>query len=297
MTNPLFYQNHSITLEQIKNFICVYELESISLSANMLHKTQPAISHSITQLEQKLHSKLVKRNRGKTISFTEEGHKFYQKVTPLINQLLTQIDEIENKQTISIGVCDDLPVEIQMQIYNRLNQQGTTQVRLLCDFSCRIKEMVADGRLSFAIVKKISKQQTIKHSNHLKNTHALHWVAKHEVNFHKEQKIAIVSAHRGCFLREILEQSLQKSEKNFYFSYIANNLASQAEAINAGFGIGLLDSRWIDKYPQLVVLDKNHGFPTLPSFEYECIGQADSANKNKVRDILGDIVGELNQLG
>ncbi len=287
MPNQFFRQNHSITLEQIKNFICVYELESISLSANVLHKTQPAISHSITQLEQKLHTKLVKRNRGKTTSFTEEGHNFYRKVKPLINQLLIQIDEIENKQTVSIGLCDDLSVDIQMDIYDRVNQKTTNRIRLLCDFSCKIKEMVADGRLSFAIIKKV-----VNHDKNKANT--FHWVANKEINFHNEQKIAVVSAHQGCFLRNILEQSLQKANKNFYFTYIANNLASQAEAVNAGFGIGLLDNHWINKYPNLIILDKKHGFPQLPSFEYECIGEADTANKKNIHYILKDIIELLN---
>lgn len=287
MLNQLLSQNHSITLEQIKNFLYVYELESISLAATMCHKTQPAISHNISQLEKKLNTKLIQRNRGKKISFTEEGHRFYKKVSPLIGQLLTQMDEIENKKTISIGICDDLSVDIQMEIYNEVNKKHPDRIRLLCDFSHRISKMVSDGRLSFAIVKK-----TASDEDNMANS--FYWVSPKKIAFEEQEKLALVSAHQGCFIRNILEQTLHKSEKSFYFSYIANHLASQAEAVNAGFGIGVLDMRWIKKYPDLTILDKENGFPVLPSFKYECIGSADTASKKHVQDILYHIVNTLN---
>lgn len=95
--NDFFRRNDSITLEQIKNYIAIYELGSLSLAAKAAYKTQPAISHNISKLEEKLSAKLIKRERGKAICFTEEGHQFHQQVAPALGHLLNQIDEVENK--------------------------------------------------------------------------------------------------------------------------------------------------------------------------------------------------------
>lgn len=291
--NDFFRKNHSITLEQMKNFIHIYETGSLSQAAIIAHKTQPAISHNIRKLEEKLNTQLVKRNRGKTISFTEDGHKFYKQVTPIIGQLLTQIDEIENRNTISIGVCDDLSIETQLHMYQAVSEQTGYRVRLLCDFSYKIRQMVEAGQLSFAIVKKICcKPNSIQADE--ETGHAFTWVGNQTVHFDELEKVAIVSAHSGCLIRDLLEETLDNIGKDYYFSYLGNDLASQSQAIMAGFGIGILDNRWIQKYPALVRLNASQGYPALPSFYFDCIGEYDNHHKQKIQPILHGIVKRLN---
>lgn len=143
--NTFFRRNDSITLEQIRHFIAVYELGSLSLAAEQLYKTQPTLSLSISKLEKSLNTLLIKRNRGKTITFTEDGHRFYQKMSPLFQQMLTQIDEIESKNTLSIGVTDDFSMDKQLDLQEKITQATGGRLRILCDFSCRVQAMVNTG--------------------------------------------------------------------------------------------------------------------------------------------------------
>lgn len=276
--NQFIKKNDSITLEQLKSFILVYELGSVSLTASFTNKTQPAISQQIAKLESKLNTKLIKSNRGKSISFTEEGHRFYQQIRPILVNLLTQIDEIESKNTISIGVCDDLDMTIQTRIVSELNTVVDGRVRLLCDFSHKIRELVNQRQLDFGITKTLVNDESVSHK--------FGWASRYAVDYNDENKLAIVSAHTGCFMRQLVEKILIEQNKDFYFSYLANNIHNQLAAVKAGFGVGIFQLKTIQSHQDLILLDETYHFHELPSFQYEVIGHANSFLKHKVNDVL-----------
>lgn len=283
--NDFFRRNDSITLEQIKNYIAIYELGSLSLAAKAAYKTQPAISHNISKLEEKLSAKLIKRARGKTISFTEEGHQFYQQVAPALGHLLSQIDEVENKNAISIGICDDLPMSVQLAVQKMVSQLTDSRVRIICDFSHSIQDMVTSGRLSYGIIK-----MTV---DRVEDTHPFGWVSNQKATFDEVDKLPIVSAHNGCFVRHIIEDTLNDSGKRYYFSYLANHLQHQVAAIQAGFGIGILSKSFITRTANLELLGKDEGFPLLPSYQYRLIGDADTHLKQKIEQPLKGFVASI----
>lgn len=284
LINTLFRRNDTITLEQLRNFITVYELGSLSLAAKQAYKTQPALSASISKLEKSLNTVLIKRNRGKIITFTEDGHRFYQKVTPLLQQMLAQIDDIENKNSISIGFTDDFPMPTQLQLYQDITKETFGRVRFLCDFSYRVQNMVETGQLTFAIVKQLADHGSTKYQ----------WASHPQQTFDPSEKLPIVSAHSGCFVRDFTENTLKKAGKDFYFSYLTNYTQNQIDAVKAGFGIGVFEKKRIEATADLVALDERQGFPTLPRFNFTVVGSPTTAQHNQVYPLLCDCVSQLN---
>lgn len=64
----------NIDINKYKVFLAVAEFNSFSKAADYLHISQPAISHSIRELESQLDTKLFIRNN-KSVVLTEEGEK------------------------------------------------------------------------------------------------------------------------------------------------------------------------------------------------------------------------------
>ena len=283
--NDFFRRNDSITLEQIKNYIAIYELGSLSLAAKAAYKTQPAISHNISKLEEKLSAKLIKRERGKAICFSDEGHQFHQQVAPALGHLLNQIDEVENKNAISIGICDDVHMSVQLAVQQMVTTLIDSRVRIICDFSHSIKDMVASGRLSYGIIK-----LTVTSSEDLQS---FGWASNKKGAFDEWDKLPIVSTHHGCFVRHITEDTLNDCGKRYYFSYLASHLQHQVAAIQAGFGIGLLSKDFINRTVNLELLGADEGFPKLPSYQYRLIGDADTHIKQKIEQPLKDFVANI----
>ena len=98
----------NINFELYRVFYIVAKRGSITLAANELNISQPAISKSIKNLEHQLNGELFKRTR-KGVTLTEEGKEFYKyisKAMEYINNAEAKFTELINLETgtIRIGV-------------------------------------------------------------------------------------------------------------------------------------------------------------------------------------------------
>lgn len=74
-----------MTLDQLTMFKTVAEAGSLRAASEQLHKTQPAISQGIRQLESQLGLALFSRD-GYRLALTEEGKKIFQHAQRLLNE-------------------------------------------------------------------------------------------------------------------------------------------------------------------------------------------------------------------
>lgn len=283
--NHFFKRNDSISLEQLKNFIAVYELGSLSSAAEATYKTQPAVSHNLNKLEEKLNAQLIVRNRGKSISITEEGHRFYHEISPLIDKLLTRIDEVENKNAITIGVPDDLDMSTQLSLYQQISANIDNRLRFICGFSKDIRKMVEEGRISFGIIKESASNGNLRYG----------WAANKKAVFSEYNKIPLVVGYKGCIIRDLVESTLNKVDKDFFVVYVSNRIFHRVEAVKAGFGIGVFSNTRIQETPELIRVTEQDGFPALKGFDYKIIGNVDTAQKAKIKPILEICIKQLDK--
>lgn len=74
-----------MTLDQIKMFVTVAQLGSISAAAKCLHKTQPAISIALKRLQENLGLELIHRDQYR-VSLTDHGQKLLRHFEFLLKQ-------------------------------------------------------------------------------------------------------------------------------------------------------------------------------------------------------------------
>ncbi|AEF55254.1 LysR family transcriptional regulator [Marinomonas posidonica] len=96
-------------LDQLKMFVTVAKLGSLSQASARLHKTQPAISQSIRQLEKGFNLPLFNRS-GYRLELTEAGKTLYQKASNLL-------DEASNLQQAAdhIALGNELSITIAIE--------------------------------------------------------------------------------------------------------------------------------------------------------------------------------------
>lgn len=96
-----------MTLTQINHFIAVAETLSFTQAANMLYVSQPAISKSISKLEEDLGFKLFERS-DTSLSLTAAGNAMYEFFTKTTREYAALTDDIralakQPAQTLRIG--------------------------------------------------------------------------------------------------------------------------------------------------------------------------------------------------
>lgn len=106
-----------MTIDQLKCFVILSETLNFSHTAEIIHLTQPAITHQIKKLESNLKFNLFIRGNQK-VELTPEGKLFYPEVKELLTRLQISIDKIS---LISEGVLDVINIGYEghdLEIYN-----------------------------------------------------------------------------------------------------------------------------------------------------------------------------------
>lgn len=86
------------TLDSMRMFVRVVETGSFTKAAALAHLTTPQISRSISDLESRLHTRLLNRTT-RRISLTEVGERYLQRC----QQILSDIDQAEAEATGATG--------------------------------------------------------------------------------------------------------------------------------------------------------------------------------------------------
>ena len=89
-------------LNLYKIFLTLYELKSISKTANSLYVSQPAIRYSLKELEKELGYSLFYRN-SKGIEPTMEARELYTYISTAFNIIKSGEDHIKNLNSMNIG--------------------------------------------------------------------------------------------------------------------------------------------------------------------------------------------------
>jgi len=103
----------NIDINKYKVFLAVAEFSSFSKAAEYLHISQPAISHSIKELEEQLNAKLFIRNN-KSVLLTEEGEKIKAYIKSALNTI--SLGEKSLKENVN-----DLNGIIRIGIYSHIS--------------------------------------------------------------------------------------------------------------------------------------------------------------------------------
>ncbi|MEL6384676.1 MAG: LysR family transcriptional regulator [Cyanobacteria bacterium J06554_11] len=99
------------SLSNVTTFIQVAESQSFVQAANTLGLSPPAVSKAIAKLEAELGVKLLHRTT-RSVSLTPEGERFYEGVTPLVqemtaltNELTESLSQPQGRLKISMGAA------------------------------------------------------------------------------------------------------------------------------------------------------------------------------------------------
>lgn len=137
-----------------ETYVVLCETGSITKTAELLYKTQPAISARIQQLEHELGCTLIHREKGrKNLSLTPRGESFL-KTAQKFMELYSEIDQTRSQlsNSITISTIGSLSATLAPDICNRVISRYHTKMSLLIYQSIEAYQMVANKQLDLAFV-------------------------------------------------------------------------------------------------------------------------------------------------
>lgn len=145
------------SLDQLRVFYYVAKNESMTLAAKELFVTQPAVSHAVTLLEERLGSTLFVRSRPK-MRLTTEGRLLYEGVRSAFDELNKARQRIDAVQALQEGVVDIGATHLVMRYYlvpflsefHRLYPH--IKLRMVTENMHELTEFQKAGRTDLAII-------------------------------------------------------------------------------------------------------------------------------------------------
>lgn len=145
-----------MTLEQLRTLSHIVECGSLKLAAESLHKTQPALSIAIKNLEAEYGFQILNRQNYR-LSLTQEGTLFYRKAQELLlnaNQLHSMGKHLGKGNEPLIRFAYDLtsPHTLILKALKQCQHQyPETELHLLCKSRFGALELLQNGQADLAV--------------------------------------------------------------------------------------------------------------------------------------------------
>jgi DNA-binding transcriptional LysR family regulator len=251
----------NLPTDLLRTFVTVVEVGGFTKAANILGRSQPAISLQIQRLEQLVGCKLILRV-GKDVSFTEQGETLtlYARQILRLNDIAIAHFEPRNKgRFIRVGLPLDYAVNLlQAKLTELIKKHPDLRVEIRCDLSRNLIELLRKNEIDVAVALFEGNDQQFLFQNwHEKPI----WVGATNFAPNVEKEIPLVVHPHGCVYRDRMTTALKLAGLRWRIAFSSPGIGALQRAVCDGLGFSCLTEPTLRK--GMASLSAEHGFPTL----------------------------------
>jgi DNA-binding transcriptional LysR family regulator len=247
----------------LQAFVAVADNRSFTRAANLLNRTQSAVSMQIKRLEERLGTELFHRTKA-TVDLTSAGDgllSYARRILSLNEEAIGRLRQHHVEGRVRLGVMDDygtlvLPALLArfIALYPRIHVEMETGLT---------SGMV--GRLGDAYDLVIAMHPEGHREGELLRRDQAIWATSAAHRVWETDPLPVALYPHGCLFRRWAIEALDRSERAWRLAFISHNL-SAVEAIAAqGLAVTVVKSSF--QPARLQVLSGEHGLPPLPAAE------------------------------
>lgn len=251
-------------LDQLATFVAICETGSFTRAAEVVHKTQSAVSMQMRRLEERLGKSLFARD-GRQSKLTEEGDRLLahaRRMLRLNDEIVAAFDEQELKGRVRLGTPDDYADRFLPEILARFARSNPhVEVTVVCEPSPTLVELIRAAELDIAIVTHVREKGPAE----IVRREPLFWVTSRRHAVHEETPVPLALGRPTCCWRRTALEMLDGLGRPHRILYASWNSTAIAAAVLAGLAVSVLPESALR--PGMRLLTEADGFPRLPSCE------------------------------
>lgn len=222
----------------LKSFIAIAETGSFSKAADIVGRTQSAVSLQIKKLEEGLKCFLFDRSN-RQVALTEQGEIFLgyaRRMVELQWEAYSRLNEPEVKGEISLGTPEDFATHYLPEILSSFTKHHPlVQLHVRCDLTLNLMSGFRKGEYDMILVKR--DPERVKGGTKVWREPLIWAMADHH---QIKLPISLVLSPQPCIYRARALAALDRSRKAWSISYTSPSLAGTIAAVKAGLGITVL---------------------------------------------------------
>jgi DNA-binding transcriptional LysR family regulator len=282
----------TLDLDQLKTFVAIAESGSFTRAADVVHKTQSAVSMQMRRLEERIGKPIFARD-GRQSKLTEDGERllgYARRIVRLSHETIAAFDETELSGSVRLGTPDDYADRFLPEILARFARSNPrVEVSVVCEPSLTLMEMARGGDLDLAIVTACGEMST-----EVLREEPLLWVTSAAHRVEEEEVLPLALSRPPCVWRSAGLDSLASVGRKYRVLYTSGNSTAISAAVLAGLAVTVLAESALR--PGMRVLSEADGFPRLPSCEIGIIRSWNRKASPIVDKLAEHIVSSLDNL-
>ncbi len=248
-------------IDLLKTFLAIIDTGGVTNAAQVVHRTQSAISMQVKRLEETVGRPLFDRN-GRSFALTDEGESlvpYARRMLKLHEEAVAAMIRPEMVGAVKIGTPDDYALRFLPSVLSRFAKiYPRVQVAVRCEPSAQLAPALDKGELDLALLTGDSyrKQGEVVRSD------PTVWVTAKKHLAHEEDPLPLAIYQSECIFRQWTFQSLEAIGRHYRVAYQSASTAGILAAVSAGLAVTVLASSVVP--PDTRILDVAEGFPQLP---------------------------------
>ncbi len=281
-----------IDIEQLRTFVAIVETGSFTQAADVVHKTQSAVSMQIKKLEERLDHPIFARD-GRGSKLTEHGERlldYARRIVKLNVEALAAFSDAELCGRVRLGVPDDYADRYLPEIMARFSRvYPGAELTVVCAPSVDLIAQIDAGEIDLAIITTCEGHRAAE----IFRRERLWWVTSSRHSVHREERLPLALGRATCMWRRSAIERLGTIGRPHRTLYTSANSGAVAAAVLAGLAVSVFPESGVR--PGMRLLTTADGFPELPSCDIGLL--RNTHESSALADALaGHIIASLDNL-
>ncbi len=252
----------NLDIDLLRAFVTVVDTGSFTRAANLLGRSQPAVSLQIRRLEDQLRSPLLDR-AGRRVTVTTEGATLLPQARRLVrlnDEILSTLGDGDLEGEVRFGAPEDIAtIHLPTILGAFARSHPRIKLSVTCDYTANLLDQMSRGSLDLALIKRepVGPELGVRVWSE-----PLVWVAL-DASIMELAPLPLIIAPAPDIYRKRALAALSGAGLTFRPSFTSPSLAGQMAALRAGLGIGVLPAAMAPR--DLTVL--RSGLPDLADSE------------------------------
>ncbi|MBN3822574.1 LysR family transcriptional regulator [Burkholderia sp. Ac-20384] len=280
-----------LDLDLLHAFVAVAETGSFTAAADVVGRSQSAVSQKVLRLEDTLGVRVFERT-SRSLRLTQEGERVLAGGRRLLAQydaFMNELREPPQVERLRLGVSENLVHAQLPRILARFGERfPAVQLELVTGSSPELADAHRVGLLDVVFARQTHDGAPVR--GRVIWREPLVWLAAKNYRNDPGRPARLVMMPPPCAYREVMTESLDAARREWSVGCTASNLVGVQAAVAGGLGVTALGKSFLQA--GMKILPTSAQWPALPASEVAVIGE-DPATQPVVEPLVGMFVEVL----
>jgi DNA-binding transcriptional LysR family regulator len=274
-----------LDLDLLRAFVAVADAGSFTAAADMVSRSQSAVSQKIRRLEDLVGYPLFDRT-SRSLALTGVGGQLLigaRRMLDLNDDVIRSLQAPKATGRLRVGICEDfVPLQLSRLLARFLRLHPGIQLDVNTSLTHGLFREFEAGNLDLVIA-----TREFGERGRVIWREPMVWFAASDFHLDLDRPLPLVLLQPPCSYRELMFTTLDTARQAWVTACTVSSLTGVQAAVAGGLGITLLGRSFIQEGMQIIDVPKH--WPPLPMTEIIVVGD-DTAEKSLVQPLLEFLV-------